>query len=317
MRVLVTSPGQDTGGMGIRIKRAFDKHGGPEWQARALRASENFIAYPADVETYRVPRSEVRRLYAESDIIHHSNSLEALARYGQGQRKPSVVTYQGSAFRAVPQNFLREAARAAAVQTVSTIDLLTLAPDVLRWSPHPIDIDAMQALRAEALERPEAIVIHHSPTNRRVKSTALFLEAMERLTREDDRVRLQLVENARWIENLRLKARCDIMYDQLILGWGTNALEAWAMGIPVVAATEFGRVRAKMVEVIGDDLPPYEATADSLYDALRTLVNEPELRASYGQRGLEFVQRFHAEPVVVERLKGFYMDALEMHEAAA
>lgn len=317
MRVLITSPGQDTGGMGIRIKRAFDRHGGPEWQARAVRASENFIAYPADVETYRVPRSEVRKLYEQADVIHHSNSLEALARYGRGVAKPSVVTYQGTAFRTVPQNFLREAARHAAVQTVSTIDLLTLAPDVLRWSPHPIDITAMQALRADALERPELIVVHHSPTNRRVKSTQAFMEAMDRLESQDKRVRRQLVEGVRWDENLRLKARCDIMYDQLILGWGTNALEAWAMGIPVIAATEFSRVRSKMVDIIGPDLPCYEATGDTLYDALRTLINEPELRAAYGQRGLDYVARFHAEPVAVERLKGFYMDALEMHEAAA
>ncbi len=307
MRVLVISPGQDTGGMGIRIKTAFDKHA-VDWTARAVRSTANFIDYPADVETYRAPRSAVEALYAEADVVHCSNSIGPIRRYGHGKQKPAVVTYQGTAFRTTPDLFLKESRRYRAIQTASTLDLVTLGQGEVRWSPHPIDIDAMQALRRGAARRPERIVIHHSPTNRRVKSTAAFMDAARRLETEDARVKVQLVEAVTWKENLRLKARADIVYDQVILGWGTNALEAWAMGIPVIAGTEFQRVRDHMIETLGE-LPMFEATADTIYDALRTLVNDADLRRLYGQRGLDYIRRFHAEDVAVRRLEGFYTEA--------
>ncbi|NIV39132.1 MAG: hypothetical protein GWN58_59865, partial [Anaerolineae bacterium] len=34
---------------------------------------------------------------------------------------------------------------------------------------------------------------------------------------------------------LQRKARSHLYIDQFLMGYGTNALEAWAMGIPVVA----------------------------------------------------------------------------------
>lgn len=312
MRVLIASPGQDTGGMGIRIKRAIEKFS-DRWEARALRASENFIEYPADLESYRVPRSTIQQIYDRADVIHCSNSMEPVRRYGHGHKKPAIVTYQGTAFRTSPEQHIREAHRYRAIQSVSTLDLTTLSDEV-RWSPHPIDIPAMAANRVHRDDG--LIVIHHSPTNRRVKSTAIFLEAMDRLMREDPRVRVQLVEGKSWRENLALKGRADILYDQIILGWGTNALEAWAMGLPVVAATEFPKVRERMLETLGE-IPSMEATAETLYDALRTLVNEPEVRAEYAARGQRYVTRWHDEETVAERLTGWYDEAVERWRAAA
>lgn len=301
--------------MGIRIKRAFDKYGG-DWSVRAVRSSENFIEYPADIETYRTPRSVVQALYDEADVIHCSNSVEPIRRYGRGRKKPAVVTYQGSAFRAQPQEFLRESAKFRAVQTCSTLDLVTLAPEVVQWQPHPIDVAALQKIRSETPQRPERVVIHHSPTNRRVKSTAAFMEAAGRLQDEDSRVEVRLIEGARWQDNMAKKAQADILYDQMILGWGTNALEAWGMGIPVIAATEFPRVRAEMVATLGE-LPCYEATPETLYDALKALVNDADLRAHWGQKGLAYVKRWHDEEVAVERLIGFYEEARSVFEVAA
>lgn len=316
MRVLIGSPGQDTGGMGIRIKRAFDKFS-DRYVVRALRSSENFIQYPADIETYKTPRSAIQKIYDESDVIHCSNSFDSMVRYGHGQWKPCLITYQGTGFRSNPEPQIKYARRKQAIQTVSTIDLLTLFddPDEGRWLPHPIDIEAMQTIRAQAEHR-DKFVVYHSPTNRRVKSTDAFMAAMRRLMEEDPRVEMRLVEGATWRDNLRWKSEADLVYDQLILGWGTNALEAWAMGIPVIVATEFQRVRERMVEIVGE-LPGYEATVDTLYEAIRTLVNEPAVREEYAQRGLRYVQRFHDEAVAVERLSRIYDEALGRNEAVA
>jgi len=71
------------------------------------------------------------------------------------------------------------------------------------------------------------------------------------------------------------------------------------------------------VELIGPVLPPNEADADTLYEALRTLVNEPDLRRMYGLRGLDYVRRFHDEEVAVRRLTGLYDEAVQYFREAA
>src|SRR5688500_18146934 len=139
-----------------------------------------------------------------------------------------------------------------------------------------------------------------APTNRTVKSTALLIEAVERLKVDYD-VELDLIEHVSWTECLHRKAKADIYFDQVKLGYGNNAVEAWGMGIPVVAGGSDDTLD-EMERRFGA-LPFYHATEETIYDALRELVESPKLRAKYGRIGLEHVRKFHDEKVVVEQLK--------------
>ena len=162
----------------------------------------------------------------------------------------------------------------------------------------------------------ERILIAHAPTNREIKSTDTFLEAVKRLQDEGFPVDLDLIEHRPWAECLERKARADIYFDQVILGYGCNALEAWGMGIPVIAGAA-DETLDEMERRLGH-LPFYHATEDTIYDALRELVESPELRAEYGRIGHEYVKRWHDEAVVVEQLKALYRRAMgeSMEEAA-
>ena len=63
---------------------------------------------------------------------------------------------------------------------------------------------------------------------------------------------------------LALKAQADILFDQVILGYGNNAIEAMGMGIPVIAGVQDDNVRRAMLDRWGS-LPWYDATeADDL-----------------------------------------------------
>jgi hypothetical protein len=160
------------------------------------------------------------------------------------------------------------------------------------------------------------IRIAHAPTNRQVKSTQLLLDAVKRLQAEGFAVELDIIEHRPWAECLERKAKADIYFDQVQLGYGCNALEAWAMGIPVIAGASDDTLD-EMERRFGH-LPFYHATEETIYDALKELVEDPELRKRYGQIGYEYVRKYHDYPVVVEQLKRLYQQAAgtEMENAA-
>lgn len=313
MRILILSPGQDTGGMGIRIKRAFARVA-PDWTVRAVRGSDTYLNFPGDVLAERVPMKEIADLYRQADVIHCSNSLWWWRRLVRqtGVQKPVVVTYQGTAFRSSPKPHIDEARAAGAIQMVSTIDLLTCFDDwdEGRWAPHPVSVDEFLGMRAAVEKDPGHIFAYHSPTNRRVKNTEDFIRACRLVEQELPNFSWHVAEGIPWERNLQLKAGADLVYDQLVLGWGNNATEAWAMGIPAISATSFDYVQGLMEDILGEnETPGYPATVETLHVALRDLSADAGLREHWGARGLNYVRRWHDEPVAVERLKAIYSEA--------
>jgi glycosyltransferase involved in cell wall biosynthesis len=82
------------------------------------------------------------------------------------------------------------------------------------------------------------------------------------------------------------------------------------MGIPVIAGAS-EKTLAEMRRRFSNELPFYQATEATIYEALKALVQSPDLRAEYSERGLFHVQRFHDQKVVVEQLKDVYQRALD------
>jgi glycosyltransferase involved in cell wall biosynthesis len=148
--------------------------------------------------------------------------------------------------------------------------------------------------------------IAHAPTDRGIKSTAAFLEATDQLKAEGHAIEVDLIEGVTWAECLARKAKADVYFDQVKLGYGNNAIEAWGMGIPVIAGGAPPTLE-EMERRFGN-LPFYNATEDTLYAALRAMLDEG-IRDEYAQRGQQHVERFHDERLVVEQLKDIYRRA--------
>lgn len=287
MRVLNYSSGADTGGQSIRLKQAFDRHSEIEYRSLARRG--NYLEYPADVNP-----AEVNRWLRWADVIHANINFRGIT-----VARPLVIHYHGTPFRRNPQRCIQEQRRRRAIGTASTLDLWLLSPSHLEWLPSPYDLEWLQTFR-----RPHdgPLRIGHAPTERGIKSTGRFLEAVDRLSTEVD-VELVLIERSAWAECLEAKGTVDVFYDQVRLGYGNNAIEAWGMGIPVVCGAAPDTL-AEMRNRFGV-LPFYEATEDTIYDALRALV-DPDVRVEYSERGLAHVRRWHAETVVVAHLEAIY-----------
>jgi glycosyltransferase involved in cell wall biosynthesis len=183
---------------------------------------------------------------------------------------------------------------------VSTIDLLVA--DDLTWLPSPHDLEWLPTFRAPIDDG--VYRIGHAPTNRAIKSTEALIAASRRLS-EEMPVELVIGEKLSWHNTLALKGTVDVFFDQVILGYGNNAIEAWGMGIPVIAGGAPDTL-AKMWSIFGE-LPFYQATEDTIYEALRALA-DPKTRKEWAERGRRFVERFHAYPVVVDELEAIYTD---------
>lgn len=311
MNVLSIVMGSDPAGISSGIAKAFRDE--PDWTVRSLTSKQNYIDYPPDLPWQR---RVIQDAWNDADVVHLHHGFVTADRMVRGgyvgrrvYHKPYLVHYHGSTFRDMPWVHVRELQQRHALGVVSTLDLHVVSG--LEWLPSPVDVLGLHRMRQDHAgdEAPDRILISHAPTNRQVKSTKAFLDAIKQLQDDGFPVDVDLIEHRPWSECMARKAKADIYYDQVQLGIGCNALEAMAMHIPVVAGGQ-DETLDEMEHRFGH-LPFYHATEETIYDALRELVEDPELRAKYGKIGYEYVRKYHDEPVVVEQLKDLYRRAME------
>lgn len=293
MKILSFSPFDDTGGFGYRMASAFDQHGRSGWEYRAVRGNPSYLQFPAhDVWDW----DAVRRWWAEADVVH----VHDYYTHDVGPQRPTVMTFHGTGFREDPAGRLEYAATWNARPLVSTLDLWLHAPEETTWCPQ---IDDLDALAAHRIPQEGPVRIGHAPTNRLLKSTEELIAAVERLQAEGADVELVLIEGLPWSEALSMKGTCDVFFDQTAHGYGGNAIEAWAMGIPVICGaqpatlTEYQRRFGELPFVLADP--------GTIGEAISQLLN-PVRRHIWGQVGRAHAERFHSYQVGVEQLTGIY-----------
>lgn len=343
MEALIVSNALDTNGQNARYARASQKWGTADGVVKALaigtydpagvvgrfkiaaekrdelrirsvhRAQHIYQAMPADIVWSRRNEREIRELAHSADIIHLNNSTAAMRRLRLRRDKPLLLHHHGSLFRNNPAYLLQEAHNYGALQAVSTVDLMRVAPDALHWLPTAYDVDMLVAMgEANRREEDGRIRVVQCPTDgphSPYKSTPLLEAAIGKLQAEGLPVDLIVVRDKPWAEAMVLKAQADIYFDQVILGYGCNAVEAWGMGIPVVAGADSWTL-AKMREVYGSaTLPFYTASIDTIADAIRDLAGSKTKRTTWAKRGMAHVRKFHDELPALTRLAELYARA--------
>lgn len=294
----------DPAGVVGRYQSASDKVGGLRIRS-ASRAKYEYLQFPMDIFWDKASEPEIKRLGEEADVIHLNNSEIAYRHFRF--RKPALLHHHGSLFRNNPKRMLDMARRLRFVQAVSTIDLQRPAPELLHWLPSAYDVDEMYAFGQAHRREPDGKVrIVHCPTNRELKSTALLEAAVRSL--DDPTVELVIVEGKPWKEALAIKATADIVFDQLLFGYGCNSIEAWCMGIPVVSGADDWTLDRMAHE--WPAVPFEEANERTLVDVLRAMVKSADLREDAAQRGMAHVRRYHDERAALARLVELYNAAI-------
>jgi glycosyltransferase involved in cell wall biosynthesis len=91
------------------------------------------------------------------------------------------------------------------------------------------------------------------------------------------------------------------MFVSLAEGFGIPLLEAMRCGCPVITSTE-----TSLPEIAGDAallVNPHDTEA--IRDAMRRLIEEPELRETLRQKGFERAKQFSWKKMAEETLNGY------------
>lgn len=313
--VLIISDGDDMAGVNYGLKAAFDRHS-TRYKLRQVRGTNNYIDYPRDID-WQGSNILVNGLYNQADLIHIAEYPWALdggsaPKIWDQVPKPTVVHQHGTPFRNQPNRYLNLARLGHYTQIVSTIDLLI--DKSLTWLPNPVNIEEMQRIRKENYVNDGVVRFGQAPTNRGIKNTADFIKVCEAIKDKHKKFEYFVIENRTWQDTLAVKARCDIWFDQLTFGYGSNGIEAGAMGIGIIGAMADPKIESRLVETVGG-VPYVSTSVPALGRLLERLVVDQIERQRMGAQAFDYMQRVHSESVVVKRLEEIYDRTINLFEA--
>ena len=170
--------------------------------------------------------------------------------------------------------------------------------------PRAVDLDLWPYVGPVNEQEP---LVVHAPSRRAIKGTDHVVDAVEALRNEGLRFRFELIENMDNNAAREKYRQCDILVDQLRIGWyGVLAVEAMALGKAVVAY-----IRDDLLDYFEDAPPLAVANPDTIKDVLRELIRDAARRKTLGERGRRFCESEHDATRVAALLKAEYEDAIE------
>jgi hypothetical protein len=282
----------DLAGCGYILSQAINEH--TDNVSHAIQWAPSYIQYP--YEYLRPSPDVISDLWLKADVIHIHDAFNY--RPPNLPERPTVITWHGNIYRNHPVLNNKNSIRMHRVQTVATIDLVPLGDNL--WMPdtrYPISV----------AEKNKEFTVCHAPTDRDCKSTAMIIEACRIAN-----VKLELIEKVTWQECLIRKSRCHILVDQFKLGYGCNAIEAWAMGIPVIANGSKETIDG-MVEMFGQ-LPfvTCEDDAAKLSEILSAFASDTSLLDTYAKNGKSHYEKYHSPMATAARAIEYYHKAIEL-----
>ncbi|MDY6895668.1 MAG: glycosyltransferase [Thermotogota bacterium] len=183
--------------------------------------------------------------------------------------------------------------------TITGYELLEFAPDS-RITKLAIDLskNPFIGLNKGIGSKPNIV---HAPTNRVIKGTKYILSAIERLKDEGYDFNFILVENRSHEEALELYREADIIIDQLMIGtYGYFAVECMAMGKPVLCY-----IRDEIKE-FKHEIPILSTNPDNVYDNIKLLIENPDMREELGYKGRKYVEEVHDSKIIAKQMIEIY-----------
>jgi hypothetical protein len=240
-----------------------------------------------------LPRYDVFHFYSSVTLVPKSVQFRILHALG----KKGVYQYLGSDIRGKTREQLAYGLKADA-EIVSSYDAIRWVPDAEMILPG-VEISAIApAIPSAEKKRP---LIIHAPSSRRRKGTEHVVAAVDGLDAD-----FRLVEGLTHGEAFELYREADIVVDQLNAGWyGVFAIECLALGKPVVTFLHDEAVR-RTQEAYGVEVPVVSATAETLRERLRPLVEDAPLRHRIGAASRAYAERLHDIDAIAGELVALY-----------
>jgi glycosyltransferase involved in cell wall biosynthesis len=173
--------------------------------------------------------------------------------------------------------------------------IITLGYDLEYWKPFT---------SSKFKKDNDKILIVHAPSHRGKKGTEYVIKVIESLIKEGYKVDFKLLEKLPNYEVREWVNISDIVVDQLIRGWhGAFAVESMALAKPTLCY--INEEWKKDVEY-AKNLPLVNTTPDTIYDNLKLLIENPDLRRELGEKGREYVEEVHDSKKIAKQLLALY-----------
>lgn len=295
----------DTGGQSYKIAKSINDY--TEHKSRSFVKSLNYIKYRYDILYGEHDLEYVKEYLNNIDIIHCHNKYRHASGWSSINKNAKWIIHQHGRYGGdiLPDDVRRADNVRNAYRIVSTINLLNYVDnDFSKWLPAPFDVESFKEIKNKNYVPSNKIRIAHSPTRRDYKNTELLIDVVKKIPE----LELVLIENQTNEETLRLKSMCDITFDQLHLCYGNSGLEGMAFGQAVIVKPT-DRTRDLINSFIGYE-PYVYTTEDDLYETLKTLTYDSDVRDYYGMLGEQYINEFHNSRIVVNRIINIYKKIL-------
>ena len=277
MNILLVSNGDNGGGCWF-LAQAINQC--TEHAARAIRMMQSWIEYPYDL--LNPSQAEMAALCDWADVVHGRDTCHFLP----DQSRPTVLTYTGISYRRRPAQFHRYCQERKWIVSVSTPDMLSILraaklPELWMPQTRPDAID-------ESVTKHPEFTVCHAPTMRNRKGTGTVIKALAGLPQAN----LELIEQTPYSECLERKKRCHALIDQFWLGFGNNAIEAWAMGIPAISGASEPELIQNIRNLNNGETPFLLATENvkELQEIIERLRTDPTFYEKAVEKGRKFVE---------------------------
>ncbi len=186
----------------------------------------------------------------------------------------------------------------------------TMCLDPVVWHPN-LTVPKKHQLDFEKDE----ILIFHSVGNYEdrtknginIKGTHAILKAVERLKNEGFPVRYIFLDSMRNREIRYIQIQADIIVDQLNFGrYGATAREGMMLGKPVICYITNNEEEEKYQLQSIAECPLINATENTVYDVMKKLVINKELRENISRKSREYALKWHSADSCAERYEYLY-----------
>lgn len=168
-------------------------------------------------------------------------------------------------------------------------------------------------------KKDDEILIYHAVGNyklrsndtKNIKGTPYVIEAIDRLKKAGYNVNLIFVTDIPNKEIIYYQMQADIIIDQLHFGrYGATAREGMMLGKPVVGYFAKHEFNPNREISFYDEVPIVNATEKTIYEVLKSLINNNSLRKEIGQRSRDFAMKWHSPDACAKRFEETYQQRL-------
>ena len=254
-----------------------------------------------DLPLYELFGKKVVHHYLGKDVMTYK---ESVTKY-----KISNMAYSSGPEKEALAKDERLKKRLAYESKFSSLQLVC-SPIYLEFVPGstllPLAIDLSKYKYVPKKVVPDQIEIMHAPTSRANKGTQFIIEAIDRLKKHDKfNIKFTLCENISHSELMKRYESCDIFVDQVLVGYGTAAIEAMAIGRPTIS---YIRKIHFNEEHFPTGIPIISANRDTIYEVLKRILQKKEDLIEIGEESRKFVENYHDLEMLTNKLIEFYKD---------